>query len=164
VEEHIRELSGELECDTELDVSFGITYAAQDVISLDVGLLSFSRNWAHPNYAGEGYTVLLKSGRELQASDLFMPTKPWKSFLNGMVFRKLKAQAAKEGWSLNPSSAAELKADEVKRWNITQQGLKIGFVQYEVSDYASGGHSVVVSWAQLKPYLKATLPFSIPQA
>ena len=163
VEEDIRKFAGELKSGTGVEVDFEITYASQDVISLDLGMWSFSRKWAHPNHAGAGYIVLLRSGRELQASDLFTPTKSWKTFLNGIVFRKLKAQAAKEDWILSPSSAAKLDADAVKRWTITKQGLKIRFVHYEVSSYASGPHEVVVSWAELKPYLKATLPFSVPQ-
>jgi hypothetical protein len=163
VEERIRKFAGKPESGTEIDVSFGITYAAQDVISLEIGMMYFEQGTAHPNFAGAGYIVLLRSGRELQASDLFTPTKSWKTFLNGIVFRKLKAQAAKEDWPLEPRSAAELHADDLKRWTISKQGLKISFVQYEVSGYASGPHEVVVSWDELKPYLNAALPFVLPQ-
>jgi uncharacterized protein len=163
-EEHIRSFAGEPESATSLDVGYGITYAAPDVISLDLGAMSFVQGTAHPNFSGAGYIVLLRSGIELKASDLFAPSKPWKTFLKDIVFRKLKAQAAKKDWYFNTASAAELDADDIKRWTITKQGLKVSFVQYEVSDYASGPHEVVVTWAELNPYLNAALPFAAPQS
>jgi hypothetical protein len=162
VEGHIRSFAGEPERGANTDLDFSITYATRDIISLDLGKLYFEEGMAHPNHGGAGYIVLLRSGRELKAADLFTSTKPWKTFLKDIVFRKLQTQADREDWSF-VRDASEIDADNVKRWTITQQGLEIHFVPYEVSDYASGGHSVVVTWAELKPYLKAELPFAVPR-
>jgi uncharacterized protein len=161
VEEHIRKFAGQPETDAGVGVYFEITYASQDIISLVFQKIEFAAGFPHPSYDGGSYIALLRSGRELQASDLFTPAKPWKAFLNGIVFRKLKAQAAKRELYLTPSSAAEIDADAVKRWTITKQGLQISFD--ELGDHAHGGYEVVVSWAELKPYLNPAMPFLVPQ-
>jgi uncharacterized protein YecT (DUF1311 family) len=162
-EEHIRKIAGEPESGSDNEVRFGVTYASQDVISLLLKTSMFAAGTAHPNHDLEGYVVLLASGRELRASDLFTPAQPWKTFLNDIVLRKLKAQAAEEDGGPGPREGIELDADDVKRWTITRQGLMVSFTYCEVSGCAHAGDDVVVTWAELKPYLKTELPFAVPR-
>src|SRR5262249_37372820 len=59
VEEHIREFAGQPEPHSDVEVSFEITYASQDIISLLLEMTSSAAGTAHPSHDRAGYNVLL---------------------------------------------------------------------------------------------------------
>ncbi len=163
-EQRVKTMAGEIEPGVDMNVEFSITYASADVISLSLGAMTYAKGAAHPNHAGAGYVVLLKSGRELRAADLFDPQSRWNSFLARSVYHGLKTQAQEEGWSLDVTAPAALAKEVamVSRWTIGPKGLTVSFMPYEVAAYAAGPHDVTISWTDLKPYLNNTLPFLVP--
>lgn len=163
-EQRVKTMAGEIEPGVDMNVEFSITYASADVISLSLGAMTYAKGAAHPNHAGAGYIVLLKSERELRAADLFDPQSRWNSFLARSVYHGLKTQAQEEGWSLDVTAPADLAKEVamVSRWTIGPKGLTVSFMPYEVAAYAAGTHDVTISWADLKSYLNNTLPFPIP--
>jgi uncharacterized protein len=163
-EQRVKTMAGEIEPGVDMNVEFSITYASADVISLSLGAMTYAKGAAHPNHAGAGYVVLLKSGRELRAADLFDPQSRWNNFLAHGVYHSLKTQAQEDGWILNVTAPADLAKEvaTVSRWTIEPKGLTVSFMPYEVAAYAAGPHDVTISWADLKPYLNNTLPFPVP--
>src|SRR5258708_1657259 len=163
-DQRVKAMAGEIEPGVDMNVEFSITYASDDVISLSLSAMTYAKGAAHPNHAGAGYVVLLKSGRELRAADLFDPQSRWNSFLARGVFYSLKTQAQEEGWDLNVTAPADLAKEvaSVSRWTIEAKGLTVSFMPYEVSAYAAGPHDVTLSWTDLTPYLNKTLLFSVP--
>ena len=163
-EQRVKTMAGEIETGVDMTVDSSITYASTDVVSLLLGAMTFAKGAAHPNHAGAGYIVLLKSGHELRAADLFDPQSRWNTFLARSVYHSLKTQAQEEGWALNVTAPADLAKDvaTVSRWTIGPKGLTVSFMPYEVAAYAAGPHDVTISWPDLKPYLNKTLPFPVP--
>lgn len=147
---------GDPDADTDISLTVTITYATADVISAFFQEESMSRGAAHPNHGSSGYILLLKSGRQLTADDLFNPASAWKVLLK----RKMKAAAAKEEWS--SYDGAESPEIDPSHWTISNEGLTLNFAPYEVDSYAGGPHELTVSWAELKPYLNSRPPFQIP--
>lgn len=149
-----------------LDVSIyaDIVYASPEVISLALHTMTYFKGAAHPNHNLSGYTVLLKLGRALIASDLFDEHRSWQAQLERLVMRNLKADAKQNDWDLQINSSEEVAKDvaEVRRWTISKKGLVVTFSPYEVSSYATGVHDVVVSWTELKPYMKGVTAFPVP--
>lgn len=141
-----------------------IVYASPDVISLLLHTMTYEKRAAHPNHELVGYTVLLKSGRELAASDLFDDQRDWKTPLASLVFRKLKANAEHDNAGLQASGPEDIleSAADTRHWTITKAGLVVTFSPYEVSSYAAGAPEAVISWQELKPYLKNPTPFPVP--
>jgi uncharacterized protein len=163
-EQRVKTMAGEIEPGVDMNVEYSITYASEDVISLSLGAMTYAKGAAHPNHAGAGYIVLLKSGRELRPADLFDPQSKWNSFLARSVYHSLKTQAQEEGWILDVTAPADLAKEvaTVSRWTIGAKGLIVSFMPYEVSAYAAGPHDVTISWTDLQPYLNTTLPFPVP--
>lgn len=141
-----------------------IVYASPDVISLLLHTMTYEKGAAHPNHELAGYTVLLKTGRELAASDLFDDQRDWKTPLAGLVFRSLQVSSTQNDTDLQVSSAEDLVQEvaDTRRWTITKAGLVVTFSPYEVSSYAAGAREAVIPWQELKPYLKNPVPFSVP--
>ena len=149
---------------TEFTVECQIAYAAKDVISLSIFREFFASGAAHPDHGSVGYTVLLPSGKILDAARLFNRRRNWNEFLAGQVFENLAKDARDEGWDLGAHSAADLIKDvaDNKHWTISPDGLTVFFSPYEVANYASGFHEVTIDWQTLKPYLASPPPFPIP--
>jgi len=156
VENRVHTSVGEPSKDVYSSAEAHITYAAKTGISIFVDGSEMDRGAAHPNHGGEGYTVLLASGKEMTATDLFNPQSAWKNFLK----RKTKAEAVQREWQ-SYDGASGIEADS-SRWTLTKKGLVIHFAPYEVTYYAAGPQEVLIPWPELKPYLNPTLPFSVP--
>jgi uncharacterized protein len=141
-----------------------IVYASPDVISLLLHTMTYEKGAAHPNQELAGYTVLVKSGRELAASDLFDDQRDWKTALARLVFRKLKADAEHDNADLQAAGPEDIleSAADTKRWTITKAGLVVTFSPDEVSSYAAGVREAVIPWQELKPHLKNPTPFPVP--
>jgi uncharacterized protein len=141
-----------------------IVYASPDVISLLLGTMTYEKGAVHPNHELAGYTLLLKSGRELDASDLFDDRRDWKPALAGLVFRELKAAAEHNNMDLQASSPEDIleSAADTRHWTVTKAGLVVTFSPYEIASYAAGAPQAVISWQELKPYLKNPTAFPVP--
>lgn len=148
--------------DTSIDVD--IIYASPDLISLSLHTMTYSKGAAHPNHELAGYTVLLKSGRELAPADLFDDRRDWKTALAALVFRELKASAERNDMGLEASGPKDIleSAADIRHWTFSKSGLAITFSPYEIASYAAGAPQAVVSWQELKPYLKNPTPFPVP--
>lgn len=148
--------------DTSIDAD--IVYASADLISISLNTLTFTPGTPHPNGELAGCTVLLKSGRELDASDLFDDQQEWKPALARLVFHKLKAAAEHNNMGLQAGGPEDIlqSAADARHWTVRKAGLVVTFSPDEIASYAAGAQEAVISWQELKPYLKNPTPFPVP--
>lgn len=110
-------------------------------------------------------TMVLSSGRMLDAADLFDPDTDWKAFLSVRATEGLKKNLAE---ILGPDYIPDFTSvpDVVSssdRWRFTSSGLEIVFNYTDLYTMAFGPGDVLVPWPDLQAYLRKPLPFALPR-
>jgi uncharacterized protein len=141
-----------------------ILHASHDVVSLAI----FGTKHGQGRYSDLdtiGYTVLLRSGRKLETTDLLDAQRPWKDFLAQQVHRALQKEEAEDGgiWKLRPEDGPEIAkaVSDDRHWAVAPDGL---LILYRPVDKANvfGPLVQTIAWSVLEPYLVAPPPFPIP--
>ena len=120
---------------------------------------------AHGMFSESCITMVLSSGRMLDANDLFDSDKDWKAFLSARATEGLKKNLAE---ILGPDYIADFTsvpdvASSPDRWRFTSAGIEIVFNYTDLHTMNIGPGDVLVSWPDLRPYLRKPLPFQLPQ-
>ena len=142
-----------------IEVSYDVVLANDNIVSLKF-LDSEYAGGAHPNYQSFTMNVDMKTGRELQLSDLFKPDSNYLKVISEYAVADLKKRLtdmSDDEWIKNGAGA---DADNYRSWNITKKGLLINFDPYQVAAYAAGSQEVIIPYEKLKDILrdKAFLP------
>ncbi len=130
------------------EVSYNVTYADNEVISVSFGNYYFTGG-AHPNSVSFALTFDLKTGRELTLGDLFKPESKYLQVLSSYCVKQLQKELSDmtdDDWIKN---GAGPNAENYKSWNLTKKGLIVNFDSYQVAAYAAGPQEVVVPYAEL---------------
>jgi len=150
---------------SDLEVSYEVALAQDDLISVDFNVYSYYQGAAHPNAFSEVLNYDVKKGEQLKLSDLFKPGAKFLQTISKYCIEQLKKQM-KEGvqegdvdnqWIENGAGPT---AKNYQSWTITRKGLGINFDAYQVGPYAAGPQSVTVPYATLKDLINPEGPIA----
>jgi len=142
----------------DLNISYEVALAQDDLISVVYSVGSYYQGAAHPNTFSEVVNYDLKNGKQLKLADLFKPGAKYLQAIANYCIADLKKQKDKglEDTGINEGAAASAK--NYKSWTITRKGLGINFDAYQVGPYASGPQYVLVPYSNLKDLINPDGP------
>jgi hypothetical protein len=148
---------------SDINISYTVVLAKDDLISIEFTVSSYSAGAAHPNSYTEVVNFDLKNGKLLKLADLFLPGSKYLQTLATYCIQALKKQAKEQGadamldddW-IQKGAAPELT--NYDNWTITNKGLGITFDPYQVGPYAAGPQHVLVPYSALKEIIKPDGP------
>src|ERR1041385_3025188 len=136
---------------SDIDVSYAVALAQDDLISVRFNVYSYYQGAAHPNSFSEVLNYDLKNGKQLKLSDLFKPGAKYLQTISKYCIDDLKKQMKADGegddqWIQNGAGPV---AKNYQNWTITKKGLGINFDAYQVAAYAVGPWFVRVPYSAL---------------
>jgi len=144
---------------SDLNVSYNIALAQDDLISVDFEIGSYYQGAAHPNSYSEVMNYDLKNGKQLKLSDLFKPGAKYLQAIAAYCIADLKKQGKDKGLldeEIEKGAAASPK--NYQSWTITKRGIGIDFNSYQVGPYAAGPQFVLVPYSTLKDLINPEGP------
>jgi hypothetical protein len=150
---------------SDLDVSYTVALAQDDLISVGFNVYSYYQGAAHPNSFSEVLNYDLKNGKQLKLSDLFKPGAKYLQAISKYCIDDLKKQmkvGVQEGDVDNQwiENGAGPTAKNYQSWTITKKGLGINFDSYQVGPYAAGPQFVTVPYSALKDLINPDGPIA----
>src|SRR5437868_1026593 len=147
---------------SDIDVSYTVALAQDDLISVGFNVYSYYQGAAHPNSFSEVLNYDLKNGKQLKLSDLFKPGAKYLQTISKYCIDDLKKQMKAEGevddqWVQNGAGPV---AKNYQNWTITKKGLGINFDAYQVAAYAAGPQFVTVPYSTLKDLISPDGPIA----
>jgi hypothetical protein len=146
---------------SDLNVSYNIALAQDDLISVDFEIGSYYQGAAHPNSYSEVMNYDLKNGKQLKLSDLFKPGAKYLQAIAAYCIADLKKQGKDKGLldeEIEKGAAASPK--NYQSWTITKRGIGIDFNSYQVGPYAAGPQFVLVPYSTLKDLINPEGPIA----
>jgi hypothetical protein len=144
---------------SDLNVSYDVGLAQDDLISVQFSVGSYYQGAAHPNTFTEVVNYDLKNGKLLKLADLFKPGAKYLQAIANYCIADLKKQAKDKGLEdegIQDGAAANAK--NYQSWTITRKGLGINFDAYQVGPYAAGPQYVLVPYSNLKDLINPEGP------
>ena len=146
---------------SDLNVSYNLALAQDDLISLELEVGSYYQGAAHPNSYTDVINFDLKNGKLLKLSDLFKPGAKYLQAIATYCIADLKKQGKEKGLTDGDiESGAAANPKNYLSWTITKRGLGINFDSYQVGPYAAGPQFVVVPYSALKDLINPEGPIA----
>lgn len=150
---------------SDFETSIVVQSASADLVNACSYRYEYPHGAAHGMSSVGCITMVLSSGRMLDAADLFDPDTDWKAFLSVRATEGLKKNLAE---ILGPDYIPDFTSvpDVVSssdRWRFTSSGLEIVFNYTDLYTMAFGPGDVLVPWPDLQAYLRKPLPFALPR-
>ena len=148
---------------SDLNVSYTVGLAQDDLVSIEFDIGSYYQGAAHPNYFSDVINYDLKNGKQLKLSDLFKPGAKFLQPIATYCIAELKKQmksseaGADDRWIEEGAAPA---AKNYAGWTITKKGLRITFDPYQVAPYAAGRQYVLVPYSNLKDLINPDGPIA----
>ena len=140
---------------SDINVSYTVALAQDDLASIEFDVGSYYQGAAHPNSYSEVVNYDLKNGKQLKLGDLFKPDSKYLQAISKYCIEDLKKQSKAKGpnglldvSSINSGAAPTTK--NYQSWTITKKGLGINFDAYRVAPYAAGPQFVLVPYSVIK--------------
>ena len=144
---------------SDLNVSYEVALAQDDLISVAYSIGSYYQGAAHPNSVSEVVNYDLKNGKPLKLADLFKPGAKYLQAIASYCIADLKKQAKDKGLlDEEIQNGAGPNAKNYQSWTITRKGLGINFDAYQVGPYAAGPQYVLVPYSALKDVINPEGP------
>ena len=144
---------------SDLNVSYEVALAQDDLISVAFSIGSYYQGAAHPNTFTEVVNYDLKNGKPLKLADLFKPGAKYLQAIANYCIADLKKQAKDKGLlDEEIQNGAAPNAKNYQSWTITKKGLGISFDAYQVGPYAAGPQYVLVPYSSLKDLINPEGP------
>lgn len=144
---------------SDLNVSYEVALAQDDLISVAFSIGSYYQGAAHPNTVTDVVNYDLKNGKPLKLSDLFKPGAKYLQAIANYCIADLKKQAKDKGLlDEEIQNGAGPQAKNYQSWTITKKGLGISFDAYQVGPYAAGPQYVLVPYSALKDVINPDGP------
>jgi hypothetical protein len=144
---------------SDLNVSYDVALAQDDLISIEFSVGSYYQGAAHPNTFTEVVNYDLKNGKQLKLADLFKPGSKYLQSIASYCIADLKKQAKDKGLlDQEIVNGASASAKNYQSWTITKKGLGINFDAYQVGPYAAGPQFVLVPYSALKDVINPEGP------
>lgn len=146
---------------SDLNVSYTVALAQDDLVSIDYRVGSYFQGMAHPQTYSETLNYDLKNGKQLKLEDLFKPGAKYLQAIATYCIGDLKKQAPEK--DLDPDGlevGAAPTAKNYHSWTMTRRGIGIIFDAYQVGPYSSGPQYVLVPYSALKDLIKPDGPIA----
>jgi hypothetical protein len=144
---------------SDLNVSYDVAVAQDDLISVQFSVGSYYQGAAHPNTMTQVVNYDLKNGKQLKLADLFKPGAKYLQAIANYSIADLKKQAKEKGLEAGEiENGASANAKNYQSWTITRKGLGINFDAYQVGPYAAGPQFVLVPYSNLKDLINPDGP------
>jgi hypothetical protein len=144
---------------SDLNVSYDVGLAQDDLISVQFSVGSYYQGAAHPNTFTEVVNYDLKNGKQLKLADLFKPGAKYLPDIANYCIADLKKQAKEKFLEASEiENGAAANAKNYQSWTITRKGLGINFDAYQVGPYAAGPQYVLVPYSNLKDLINPEGP------
>lgn len=142
----------------EVQVGYTIAFAGPELISVRFESYSYALGAAHPNNSIRAVNVVMTTGEQLRAEDVFRAGSGWENFLTTRAVEALTAQFREEGFT-PPRADVRDTVSKPHLWLITERGLTLLFPPYSFGGpHVLGGAEVAVPWADLARYLNPNAP------
>lgn len=146
---------------SDLNISYTIALAQDDLVSIDFSVSTYFQGAAHPNRYSDTLSYDLKNGKQLKLSDLFKPGAKYLQAIANYCIADLKKQASERGLIEEEiQKGAAAKSDNYESWTISKRGLGINFDPYQVGPYAAGPQSVLIPYSALKDLINPDGPIA----
>lgn len=144
---------------SDLNVSYDVALAQDDLISVGFSIGSYYQGAAHPNTVSDAVNYDLKNGKPLKLADLFKPGAKYLQEIANYCIADLKKQGKDKGLlDEEIQNGAAPNAKNYRSWTITKKGLGISFDAYQVGPYAAGPQYVLVPYSALKDVINPDGP------
>jgi len=144
---------------SDLNVSYDVALAQDDLISVGFSIGSYYQGAAHPNTVSDAVNYDLKNGKPLKLADLFKPGAKYLQVIADYCIADLKKQGKEKGLlDEEIQNGAAPNAKNYRSWTITRKGLGINFDAYQVGPYAAGPQYVLVPYSSLKDLINPEGP------
>ena len=144
---------------SDLNVSYDVALAQDDLISVGFSIGSYYQGAAHPNTVSDVVNYDLKNGKPLKLADLFKPGAKYLQAIANYCIADLKKQGKDKGLlDEEIQNGAAPNAKNYRSWTITKKGLGINFDAYQVGPYAAGPQYVLVPYSALKDVINPDGP------
>ena len=144
---------------SDLNVSYDVALAQDDLISVGFSIGSYYQGAAHPNTVSDVVNYDLKNGKPLKLADLFKPGAKYLQAIANYCIADLKKQGKDKGLlDEEIQNGAAPNAKNYQNWTITKKGLGINFDAYQVGPYAAGPQYVLVPYSSLKDLINPEGP------
>jgi len=144
---------------SDLNVSYDVALAQDDLISVGFSIGSYYQGAAHPNTVSDAVNYDLKNGKPLKLADLFKPGAKYLQAIADYCIADLKKQGKEKGLlDEEIQNGAAPNAKNYRSWTITRKGLGINFDAYQVGPYAAGPQYVLVPYSSLKDLINPEGP------
>ena len=144
---------------SDLNVSYEVALAQDDLISVGFSVGSYYQGAAHPNTFTEVVNYDLKNGKQLKLADLFKPGAKYLQAIANYCIADLKKQGKEKGLlDEEIEKGASANAKNYQSWTLTRKGLGINFDAYQVGPYAAGPQFVIVPYSNLKDLINPEGP------
>jgi len=142
-------------------VDYEIVFAGPEMVSVRFTASEDTLGAAHPNNTLRAVTVLMGEGRALTADDVFTAGSQWEDFLTRRAVDEITRQFADYGFT-PPERDVRESVTKPHLWLVSDRGLTILFPPYSFGGpHVLGGTEVIISWADLRPYLNPAAPAPI---
>src|SRR5215212_4098362 len=146
---------------SDLNVSYEVALAQDDLISVEFSVGSYYQGAAHPNTFTEVVNYDLKNGKQLKLAELFKPGAKYLPAIANYCIADLKKQAKDKGLlDQEIQNGAAPNAKNYQSWTITRKALGMNFDAYQVGPYAAGPQFVLVPYSALKDVINPEGPLS----
>jgi len=146
---------------SDLQVTYKVVLAQDDLLSIEFNDSSYYQGAAHPNSSSDVINFDLKNGKLLKLTDLFKPGAKFLQTIATYCIADLKKQANEKGLLEDQiHEGAGPAAKNYQSWTIQKKGLGINFDPYQVGPYAAGPQFVLVPYANLKDLVNPEGPIA----
>jgi hypothetical protein len=146
-----------------LDISYTVSFATDELISIDYDVGTYYRGAAHPNSQSISLNFDVKNSKSLKLADLFKPGSKYLQALSAYAIKDLKQQSKAKNGVLDDESiqnGAGPTAKNYDSWTITKKGLSITFDAYQVGPYVAGPQYVLIPYSALKDLIEPSGPIA----
>lgn len=136
-------------------MDFVPTSSENGILAVLFQITFYSAGAAHPGHYSVALNYDLRSGEEIHLEDLFEPGAGYLEALSEYCISDLTSRGV-----LAWEEGALPESNNYRVWNITPDGLRITFDEYQVASYAAGPQTVLVPYSALDALLRAGGPLS----
>ncbi|HJY27912.1 MAG TPA: DUF3298 and DUF4163 domain-containing protein [Pyrinomonadaceae bacterium] len=144
---------------SDLNISYTIALAQDDLMSVEFEIGSYYQGAAHPNSYKQVLNYDLKNGKLLKLADLFKSDAKFLQAIANYCIADLKKQGKDKGLvDEEIEKGAAANPMNYQSWSITRRGLGVNFDSYQVGPYAAGPQFVLVPYSTLKDLINPEGP------
>src|SRR5258708_1642586 len=138
-------------CEGDESVGFDVVFTDEHLLSIRLECSSDSKGAAHPSHGTETFTWTVRKPHLLVLRDLFRGRHQYLPRISELARAKLRAdielsELTDPEWIDRGTEPTE---ENFRAWAISDHGLSVVFVQYQVAAYVAGPQEIQLSWKEL---------------